>query len=390
MKNILKSTVVATGLAMFSMFFGAGNIVFPLALGQVSQDQTKFTILGLLLSAVVVPFTGLISMILFNGDYRAFFERIGKWPGFIVTIIIMGLLGPFGALPRCITLSYSSIMMFLPEDTMSITMFSILSCFIILFFSAKSSKILDVLGYILTPFLLISLGIIIAVGFYYAPPMPESQFQPLPMFMLGFKEGYQTMDLIGAFFFSSVVLLGLRSDFYPKSTDDQKNLVSIALKASLIGAFLLAMVYIGFTFLAAHMSLALTDVPKDKLLGTIALQVLGPSAGIITSIAVALACLTTAIALASVFAHFLHRDILHNKVRYLPCLIATLALTAFISTFQFTGIVKLLAPPLAACYPALIALSIVNIFYKLYDFKPVKIIVLIIFLVTLAAEFGGA
>lgn len=372
-----------TGLAMFSMFFGAGNIVFPLALGQISKDQTLYTILGLLLSAVVVPFTGLISMILFNGDYRAFFQRIGKWPGFLVSVVIMGLIGPFGAIPRCITLSYSTISMFLPENAINLTSFSVISCLIILIFTIKPSKILDLLGYILTPFLILSLSIIVLVGLYNAEPIGKSSLEAHTALWLGFKEGYQTMDLIGAFFFSSVIILGLRSDFFPKSTDEQKTLTKIAVKASLIGAFLLAMVYIGFCFLAASMSHELAGVSKDRLLGTIALSVLGPYAGIITSIAVALACLTTAIALASVFAHFLHRDIFQSRVKYVPSLILTLVITSFISTLHFEGIVQFLAPILAACYPALIALSIVNIFYKLYGFKPAKSIVFGIFLLTL-------
>lgn len=376
-----------TGLAMFSMFFGAGNIVFPLALGQLTQDQTLFSVIGLLISAVIVPFTGLISMILFNGDYRSFFERMGPWTGFIVSIVIMGLIGPFGAIPRCITLSYSSIAMFIPEGMISLTAFSIISCLIILFFTIKPSKILDLLGYILTPFLIISLSIIIVVGFYYAQGIHSSGFHPFSSFVLGFKEGYQTMDLIGAFFFSSIIILGLRSDFYPQSTQEQKVLTKLALKASFVGAALLSLVYIGFCFLAATMSDELAGVPKDRLLGTIALKVLGSSSGIITSIAVALACLTTAIALASVFAHFLHRDLFKNKVKYVPCLILTLLITSFISTLEFTGIIKFLAPPLALFYPALIALSIVNILYKLYDFKPVKPIVFLIFIITLLYEF---
>src|SRR5665647_1655937 len=97
-----KSPIIATGLAMFSMFFGAGNVVFPLALGQIAQDKNFFAILGMLVTAVGVPFAGLIAMTLFNGDYRKFFARMGAVPGFIVVAIIMGLIGPFGAIPRCI------------------------------------------------------------------------------------------------------------------------------------------------------------------------------------------------------------------------------------------------------------------------------------------------
>lgn len=388
MNGFLRSTILTTGLAMFSMFFGAGNIVFPLALGQLSEDKNIFAIMGLIISAVAVPFTGLISMILFNGDYKEFFSRIGKWPGFLLSIVIMGLIGPFGAIPRCVTLSYSSIAMFLPENAIELPLFSALSCLIILFFTIKPSKILDVLGFFLTPFLLLSLGIIIAVGLFNAGPLAESSLEPSKVFALGFKEGYQTMDLLGAFFFSSVIILGLKSDYNPTTTEERKKLTSLAIKASMIGAFLLTVVYVGFSFLAAYMASSLEGVPKDRLLGTISLNVLGPYAGIVTSVAVALACLTTAIALANVFAHFLHVDILQHKLGYIPCLLITLLATYGISTLQFTGIVKFLAPPLAACYPALIGLSLLNIFYKLYDFKPVKLFVLIIFLATLLAEYG--
>src|SRR5262245_48888774 len=104
-----KSSVWSTGLAMFSMFFGAGNIVFPLALGQFTQDKTFFGISGLLLTAVLVPLMGLIAMLLFEGDYRTFFQRIGKLPGFFLAVLILGLIGPFGAVPRCITMSFSTL-----------------------------------------------------------------------------------------------------------------------------------------------------------------------------------------------------------------------------------------------------------------------------------------
>src|SRR3984893_3016927 len=105
MQNQGKSNTIATGLVMFTMFFGAGNVVFPLALGQYAQDKNFYAILGLLITAVGVPFLGLIAMTLFNGDYKSFFDRIGKIPGFIVAAVILGLIGPFGAIPRCVALS---------------------------------------------------------------------------------------------------------------------------------------------------------------------------------------------------------------------------------------------------------------------------------------------
>ena len=118
--------VISVGLAMFSMFFGAGNVVFPLIVGTIAQDKSHFALLGLVLTAVGVPFLGLFAMTLFDGCYRKFFERLGRWPGFFIILIIMGLIGPFGAIPRCITLSYSTLKMFVGD--MSLPIFSFFMC----------------------------------------------------------------------------------------------------------------------------------------------------------------------------------------------------------------------------------------------------------------------
>lgn len=380
-----KSNVIATGLAMFSMFFGAGNVVFPLALGQHSQENTLYAILGLLITAVGVPFLGLISMTLFDGNYKYFFDRIGKVPGFLVALIIMGLIGPFGALPRCIALSYSTLELYFTG--MSASFFSILSCLIIFAFTFRKNSILDVLGYILTPFLLFSLGFITIKGLLISPEMPIQELPKWDVFVKGLTDGYQTMDLIGAFFFSSVVINCLKTDKDNQYEKNDRKVIGMTLRASLIGASLLSLVYIGFSFVAAFHSKNLANIDQDKLIGTIASEVLGQNAGIIACLAVALACLTTAIALASVFAEFIHKDISQNKIGYIPALIGTLIITYFISTLNFMGIAKILIPVLQISYPALILLSLLNIAYKLYHFKPVKTPVGILFLISLIAYF---
>jgi len=385
MKSLLKSKTFSTGLAMFAMFFGAGNVVFPLALGQYAQDKNFYAILGLSLSAIAVPFTGLIAMILFNGDYKAFFGRIGKVPGFIVALCIMCLIGPFGAIPRCIALSYSTMTMFTPPFPLPI--FSVFSCLLVLLFTFRPSSILDILGLILTPFLLFSLGIIIIIGLMTSTPPDATAATNLTVFIKGLIEGYHTMDLLGAFFFSAVIISCLQKDLHPSAKEDYKNITIMSLKASAIGAFLLGLIYVGFSYVAAYNSEQLAGISTDLLLGTIALNVLGPYAGIVTSIAVALACLTTAIALASVFAEFLHLEIFKRKINYTSSLLITLVTTFFISTLNFTGIVNTLAPILAVCYPALILLSILNLAYKLYNFKPVKTPVFMMFIFSLFQYF---
>lgn len=382
MKHSKTSNTLATGLAMFSMFFGAGNVVFPLELGKFAEDNHLYSTFGLLVTAVGVPFTGLIAMTLFNGNYQHFFGRIGKIPGFIVALVIMGLIGPFGGIPRCIALSYSTAEAYLPHA--SITGFSIVSCMIIFLFTFKRNSIVEVLGYYLTPFLLLSLIIIIVKGSMGSSSLPSSSIPPIQSFFHGLMTGYQTMDLLGAFFFSSVVLVCLKQQM-PSCENNPKALIGLTLKASAVGAFLLGLIYIGFSYVAAYNSQLLKEIPSDALISAIAIQVLGPYAGIVVCAAVALACLTTAIALASVFAEFIHEDVTLFKLSYLQSLALTLTIAGFVATFNFTGIVKFLGPMLQIIYPSLIMLSLVNLFYKLYHFRPVKIPVAVTLALTILA-----
>lgn len=365
MQLIKKSNTLAAGLAMFSMFFGAGNVVFPLALGQIAQDKNFFAILGMLITAVGVPFAGLLAMTLYNGDYKRFFGRIGKVPGFLLAAGIMGLIGPFGAMPRCIALSYSTAKMFL--GGISLPMFSIAACLLILVFTFRRSNIINSLGYVLTPLLLGSLGVIIACGLINSPEASVTSHDSFNIFLKGLKDGYQTMDLLGAFFFSSVVIASLKKNIAPNADNYSKRLMISTLQATAIGAGLLALVYIGFSYVASFHGEALKGISSDELISVIAVHVLGPQAAVIACVAVSLACLTTAIALAVVFAEFVQKEISANTIGYAPALIATLIATFFVSTLNFTGIAAFLFPILQVCYPGLIVLCIVNIACKRRD-----------------------
>jgi LIVCS family branched-chain amino acid:cation transporter len=381
MLGSLKSNTVSTGLAMFSMFFGAGNIVFPLAIGVATKQNNHYAIIGLLLSAVLVPFLGLISMTVFDGNYRTFFSRIGTIPGMIVATLILALIGPFGALPRCIALSYATVQLFVPAT--SLIWFSLGSCVLIFVLTFRQSKILDILGFVLTPLLIISLLLIVGFGIMESPGIPEATVSPREAFTMGFLDGYQTMDLIGAFFFSSMVLICLQRELDPSRARPYHQLVILALKASVIGAGLLALFYMGFSYVAAFNADVLEGVSPQALLGTLALKTLGPSAGIIACTAAALACLTTAIALAAVFAQFLYHDVFRETLNYPTSLIITLVISFLISTWEFTGIAAMLQPILQICYPALIVLAIVNLLSKLTDFVWIKTPVYLTFLASL-------
>lgn len=366
---------------MFSMFFGAGNIVFPLAVGLAAGGYNHYAMIGLTISAVLVPFLGLISMTVFDGKYRHFFARIGTVPGMLLAAAILALVGPFGAIPRCITLAYATLALFVPNT--SLIWFSIISCIIIFLCAYRRSRLLDLLGYVLTPLLLVSLIIIVTLGIANAPGIPIPTLSPPEAFQLGLVNGYQTMDLLGAFFFSSVVMACLHHELDPNQTRPYHQLVILALKASILGAGLLILFYVGFSYVAGYNATSLAGTAPQALLGMLALHTLGPFGGIVACVAAALACLTTAVALSAVFAQFLNQDICRETINYPTSLAITLAISFLVSTLDFHGIAAVLTPILHICYPGLIVLALVNLLYKLTGFAPVKTPVYLAFILSL-------
>jgi len=377
MKRIFKSQTIAAGLAIFSMFFGAGNVVFPLQIGRLAGDKNIFAIIGLLVTAVGVPFLGLFATILFNGDYKKFFYRIGKIPGLFAMLSCMALIGPFAALPRCISLSYSTLKIFMPGT--SLFVFSLIACIVLFALAVRKSRIVDILGKVLSPVLLISLAIIIIKGFISSPAAPALGASSVGLLKKGFVEGYNTMDMLATFFFSGVVIsslmVGHQRVGQNKSVDGvpSKKLIATVVKAGILGVSLLGIVCVGFSYVASFFANELIGIPSDSLISAISIKVLGPYGGVIANVSVALACLTTAITLAIVFAEFIQSELFGNYVKYPFVLLVTLVIAFAVSNLGFSGIMAMIKPVLAIWYPGLLVLSVVNILYKLIKFKPVKI-----------------
>lgn len=366
MNTFKKFDYFSIGLAIFAMFFGAGNIIFPLALGQIALDQTPWGLLGLLLTAVAMPFAGLLAMFRYQGQVRHFFNRLGKIPGLIVAIIIISLLGPFGSAPRCIALAYSTLSLSLPG--IPLVVFSACACGLIFLFTYKENRLLKLLGYVLSPLKVTLLILIIIKGFMEAPEAILISADPsrTSHFLHGLTEGYNTMDLLAAFFFAPIIISSLS-----KEGGEQK-LNRFVFKASAVGAFLLTIIYIGFCYLAYLYAPQLEGISNDKLLGAIAIKILGPYAGLFVGLTVTFACLTTAIALIAAFTSFMHKEVLKEKIGYIAVLLISLLMTFGVASLEFQGIARFLSPILEICYPALILLTFYNLLMPIHSEKALK------------------
>jgi len=378
MKN--KALILSTGLAMFSMFFGSGNLVFPLMVGQTSQGHFGIAALGILLTGVLVPFLGVFAMLLFKGNSNDFFIRFGKPACFWFPLIALSLMGPFGVLARCITVAHGAFKLVSPET--SLWVFSLISCGVLFFLSIKKNRIIPVLGSILTPFLLISLVAIVLFALNSAPiPFAESWKGAWSSFNQGIIQGYQTMDLLAAFFFSIFIIKHLQD--HKGLQENPARSIPVFLKASLVGAGLLSAVYFALVIMGAVYATELSAIPPQEMLGFIAQKTLGPWAAPIVSIAIILACLTTAIILTSLFADFLRKEVTKNKIPSSLAVIITLGIAFFTSTLEFSGIARFITPILTVIYPALIVLTVVSIFEKLWGWKMIRVPTAIAFVLKL-------
>lgn len=333
------------------MFFGAGNVIFPLIVGQMAGGEVGLALLGLILTAVLIPFIGLYSMSLYDGNWEVYFGRLGRIPSFIVVTILLSLLGPFGAIPRCITLSYATFTELIPQ--MPLMLFSLAVSLCIALLLLKQRRLLDILGAFLTPLLLLSLGWLILRGFTAPETHIQSSMLRSHAFTYGLREGYQTMDLLAAFFFSGLVCQRLKKE------------KGSALGASLVGALLLGSVYASFAIISAHQSALLEEVSSENLLGTLGRLLIGGKGGLLVTLIIGLSCFTTALALTEICSDFLRLHVFQGRISRFTAITLTLFSSSLVSILKFSGIVTLLAPMLKVCYPALLLFAILSIiFYR--------------------------
>ena len=356
-----RKTVLTAGFAMFSMFFGSGNLVFPLLIGKEALHQYPIAILGLLITAVLVPFLGLISIILFDGNYRVYFERLGKTPAFLLIAIILMLIGPFGVVPRCITVAYGGFNLIYPD--LAITSFSFLFCLTIIALIWSKNRVVDIIGLFLTPFKLGGIVILILFGLWYGEQPIENGMSAGESFKNAFFMGYQMMDLMAAFFFSSTIVYYLRSHL--STREDPKVLIKMSISASLIGALLLSLAYIGFVALGAKYAPHLQNANSEQLLVAIGGHALGYFAKPVIAIVLAVGCLATAVILSTLFTDFLVQDVTKDRLKRPYAILITMSITFIVSLLGFSKLMVILGSILNVTYPALIALAIMNIIDRL-------------------------
>ena len=376
--------VITAGFALFAMLFGAGNLIFPPILGYELGSNWGVAAFAFILTGVGIPLLGLISVAVTGRSVHNFGDKVSPLFSKLYAIALILSIGPLLALPRTGATAYE-VTFFHAGYTSPILKYAYLGIYflIALFFSLKSSKVVDRIGKILTPVLLIVLFIILSKGVFFNDfPILEKTFN-LP-FKKGFIEGYQTLDALAMIAFSGVVLAAVRNG----RELSKKQEFSFLLKTGLIATAGLALVYAGLTYIGATFgSVELVEgAQRTDLLVKIATTLLGKLGYVILGICVAGACLTTAIGLIVAVAEYFSKLL---NISYQKLVIATTIWAYFIAIFGVNFIVVISVPILIFLYPISIALIFLNLL-KIENDKVHKGVVLVSGLIGLYEALGVA
>lgn len=348
MKKSTKDSIVV-GFALFSMFFGAGNLIFPAFLGNTIGDQYLLGIIGFIFTGVGLPLLAIISCSKVDGSFKSIANKVSPKFAVIFTAILFIAIGPMLAIPRTAATTFElSISPFFSGISPFIAM--VIYFIINLFFVLGKTSIIDTIGKYLTPTLMIILFILIVKGLIM-PIGNVLETNAINVFPNSLLEGYQTMDAIAALLFAGMITTSLKSKGYK-----DKEMPLMILKSSLIAILGLAFVYGGLTYIGAQtVELASPEISKAALLILISKNILGSIGPVIIGIAMGLACLTTSIGLITSGANFFER-ISKGKLSFKLNAIIISVLSLGIATLGVDNIVVLSVPILNILYPVSITL----------------------------------
>lgn len=356
MKKEMKDVLII-GAALFAMFFGAGNLIFPPAIGVMGADHWVLSLLGFFITGICLPVLGVLVVSKAGGSINDLADKVGvKFSTILGTVIVLAI-GPLLAIPRTGATVYE--IGIKPMFSVNPLIVSIVYFSITLFFVIKPSGIVDKIGKILTPILLLVIGFIIFNGIVHPLGAPIATKLPNP-FSDGFLQGYQTMDTLGAILMGGIILTGIIEKGYVHRKD-QLRMTTIA---GLIAGGLLALVYGGLLYLGATASGSIAaGTSKSALIVEITNRLLGQSGQLFMCLAVSAACLTTSIGLTAIVGSYFEK-LSKGKLSYKLVVTVTCIFSATMAAAGVETIVLVAVPFLVLAYPIVIILIVFNLFDK--------------------------
>ena len=373
-KKLSSKDYLYLGSMLFGLFFGAGNLIFPVHMGQEAGANVWPAIIGFLITGIGLPFLGIIAIGI-SGENGLFdlASRVHKGYGYFFTVALYLVIGPFFAMPRLAATSFEiGLTPFVAESqkTLFLAIFSILFFALSWWFSRNPSKLLDYVGKFLNPLFLVLLAILIVMSFV----KPMANIHDITVlgnyrdhaFFTGFQNGYNTLDVLASLAFGIIVVNTLKN----KGVTKKSTITADTFKSGAVSVLLMGIIY-SFLSLMGTMSMGKFDLSENGgiALAQIAHYYLGTGGSIILALIVVVACLKTTIGLTTAFSETfaelfpgLSYSTLIAGVSIIPCIIANVGLTSIISYST---------PVLMFLYPLAIILVLLGVSGPLFKNNPI-------------------
>lgn len=366
-----KQRILVAG-TLFGMFFGAGNLIFPVHLGQLAGKNVVPAMIGFIITAVGIPILGVAAIGNTHSDgLQSLANKVGKGYGYVLTCLLYLTIGPFFAIPRCATTSFTTgIAPMLGENVSEsavLLIFSLIFFALVLFFSLRPANITVWIGKIINPLFLIFLAVLVLAalldpGAAVSAIEPDSAYQSGALFS-GFIEGYGTMDAIAGLAFGIVVIDIIRS----MGVTDDSAVAKDVLLSGVFAGILMALIYVA-TILMGTQSRGLFEISENGgiALAQISEYYLGTAGSIVLALTITFACLKTSIGLVTscsdAFARMFPKTL---NYKTWACIFTVFSFA--VSNFGLSKIIEYSLPVLMFLYPLAITLIILALIGRWFD-----------------------
>lgn len=366
-----KQRILVAG-TLFGMFFGAGNLIFPVHLGQLAGRNLIPAMIGFIITAVGIPILGVAAIGNTHSDgLQALSEKISRRYSYFFTVLLYLTIGPFFAIPRCATTSFTTgiepvIGSRLPEP-FALFIFSLVFFALVLFFSLRPGNITLWIGKIINPLFLFFLSVLVIAALLH-PGAAVSAIQPADSYQSGalfsaMAEGYATMDAIAGLAFGIIVIDVIRQ----MGAKEDAAIAKDVMRSGILTGLLMALIYV-LTILVGAQSRGLFETSENGgiALAQISGHYLGTAGSLILAVTITFACLKTTIGLVTSCSGTFVR-MFPNKLSYRTWAVIFTVFSFCISNMGLSSIINYSVPVLMLIYPPAITLILLALCGKLFD-----------------------
>lgn len=357
-KDLSIRELIIMGGALFSMHFGAACMLFPVQWGKDAGTALWLVFAGVLVSGVILPYFGYLALVRGDGTFLSITRKISPRFGTVFAALTIFVIGPLYMVPRMSAAAWAAIVQIAGWETESmlpVIAFSVLFYLITYWFVASPGKVIDKIGNLLFPVLVVVVTAVIvkSIATPISTEWAAPSFEQNPV-VYGFLEGYATADLQCALLFGIIVVQGIRN-----AGIEEKAINRNLIKIGIIGLGLLMVTILGHMIAGANTG-GTIDLTLSALYTEMVLVLWGSAGGILFSIALIAAALTTAVGAVSstseIWAEILH-DRNEKLFTYRNFCIASCVISSVVSFADLDTIVRVVGPVLDACYPAAIVIA---------------------------------